>query len=241
VGKKIISYSCWGRNKMYLCGLLENIKLAKVLFPGWIVRAYCASDLSPNILKDAKDLGCEIVLKKPTLGFQGLFWRLEVADDPEVDRFIVRDTDSRLTKRDALCVEEWINSDLPFHIIRDCESHGAWILGATFGMCNKFLVDHNITMKELIYDFWEDYYNSDRNDFQSDRGLGYGLDQEMLSRKIWNLIDTCHLAHDEHFHFTGKERPFPYKREYLPDMSKAKEPYIGQVVNLEPKWSNYEL
>ncbi len=40
-------------------------------------------------------------------GIAGMFWRFLVADDPQVDRFIVRDSDSRLNARDAYAVAEW--------------------------------------------------------------------------------------------------------------------------------------
>jgi hypothetical protein len=33
-----------------------------------------------------------------------MFWRFLVADDPTVDRYIVRDSDSRLNAREALYV-----------------------------------------------------------------------------------------------------------------------------------------
>ena len=42
----------------------------------------------------------------------GMFWRFLVADDPSVDRFIVRDSDSRLNARDAFAVVDWIRSDV---------------------------------------------------------------------------------------------------------------------------------
>jgi hypothetical protein len=93
-------------------------------------------------------------------------------------------------------------------------------------------------MVDLMREYWEqDRYL--QNKFELEKGLGYGLDQHFLSMKIWPMIREHHLAHDEHFVFTGKEKKFPIKREYLVDMSKAKEPYIGQVVNVEKEYDEY--
>jgi len=38
-------------------------------------------------------------------GIAGMFWRFLVADDPTVDRFIIRDSDSRLNARERFAVE----------------------------------------------------------------------------------------------------------------------------------------
>ena len=52
-------------------------------------------------------------------GIGGMFWRFLVAADAGVDRFIVRDCDSRLNPRERLAVEEWIQSGKRVHTLRD--------------------------------------------------------------------------------------------------------------------------
>jgi hypothetical protein len=67
-----------------------------------------------------------------------MFWRFLVADDDSVDRFIVRDADSRLNAREAAAVLEWVQSGSSCHIMRDHPNHvqimngGMW--GGTKGM-----------------------------------------------------------------------------------------------------------
>jgi hypothetical protein len=238
--KKIISYSLWGDKRQYCVGALANAKMAGDLFPCWICRFYCADDVPPKIIQDLRLEGAEIIRKPTSLGFMGLFWRMEVADDLDVERFIVRDCDSRPTPRDAACVKEWEDSSESAHIIRDCESHGVVMLGATWGMKTSVLRDLDLSMIELMREYWDpEKPTYEQNKFEFEKGLGYGVDQHFLSLKIWPLIREHHLAHDEHFKFTGKEKPFPIKREYLKDMSKAKEPYIGQVCNIEKEYDDY--
>jgi hypothetical protein len=53
----------------------------------------------------------------------GMFYRFLVASDTTVDRFIIRDVDSRLNSRDRLAVEDWIQSKQAIHIIRDHVNH----------------------------------------------------------------------------------------------------------------------
>jgi hypothetical protein len=43
-------------------------------------------------------------------GIAGMFWRFLVAEDDAVDRYIVRDSDSRLNAREAAAVAEWMAS-----------------------------------------------------------------------------------------------------------------------------------
>jgi hypothetical protein len=239
--KCLISYSLWGNLKAYCCGAIQNAKLARDLFPGWTCRFYTAKNVPARVVADLEALGAEIVQRPVPMGYVGLFWRFGPAyDDPGVERFIVRDTDSRLTPRDAGMVEEWVESGEPAHIIRDCESHGAWMLGATWGLMPGYIPEFN----ELISEFWQDYHGNDPNiehGFESQRGRFYGVDQEFLSRKVWPIIKDHHLAHDSHFHFTGKERPYkvPLTRK-PPDLSYEVEPYVGMICNLEPEYEKYE-
>ena len=45
----------------------------------------------------------------------GMYWRFLPIVDPEVDIFIVRDVDSRISKRGENIVNEWVNSDKILH------------------------------------------------------------------------------------------------------------------------------
>ena len=67
-----------------------------------------------------------------------MMWRFTVVDDPEVDVFIVRDADSRLTSRDAAVVADWLRqrpeTAAIFHCIRDHPAHSdSFINGGLWG------------------------------------------------------------------------------------------------------------
>ena len=69
------------------------------------------SDVPQTVLGNLTDLGAEIKEIPSGKGYSsGMFWRFMVADDPTVDRYIVRDTDSRLNARERFgrssCDEE---------------------------------------------------------------------------------------------------------------------------------------
>jgi len=61
---------------------------------------------------------------------------MQVMDDPGVDTFIIRDSDSRLTPRDAAAVSDWLKqgANYIFHCIRDHPSHSNFpISGGLWG------------------------------------------------------------------------------------------------------------
>jgi hypothetical protein len=52
-----------------------------------------------------------------------MFGRFLVGTDMSVDRYIIRDADSRFNSRERIAVEEWIHSNKPIHVMRDHMDH----------------------------------------------------------------------------------------------------------------------
>ena len=62
-----------------------------------------------------------------------MLWRFLPVLDPSVDLMVSRDLDSRLTTREQAAVQEWIDTGLAFHVMRDNPEHGTEILGGMWG------------------------------------------------------------------------------------------------------------
>ena len=152
--KKIISFSLWGDNAKYLNGAHENIKLQKKLFQTWICRFYVHDSVPRTFVSHLKDLA-EVVEKTGDLGGNmdapGMFWRFEVIKDPDVERFIVRDVDSRISQRDKNAVTDWIYSGKNFHIIRDHRFHSTRIMGGMWGATRE--IAEKIDYDRLLDEF----------------------------------------------------------------------------------------
>lgn len=208
--KKIISFSLWGSLPQYVNGAIANAKMQEEFYPGWTCRFYvpdideqeeCVPDV---IIEELLSLGSEVVRMQQTAGALRMFWRFHpMFDDPEIERFIVRDTDCRFTKREVMCVNEWIESGLPFHVIRDAGAHNIPILGGTWGAVAGCIPD----MEKKI-----GWYMSliARPDFSNPRGAYFGQDQYFLCQGIWPCVINKHLSHVRkdmpQLVFTGKER-----------------------------------
>lgn len=134
---KIISYSLWGNNPTYLQGAVENAKLASIFYPDWISYFYVSSSVSTHYRNVLNNIPNVVVINRDYIhpdDSRGMFWRFEAVSLKKATHIIIRDTDSRLSKREALAVEDWIDSQSDCHIMRDHPYHNAPILGGMWGV-----------------------------------------------------------------------------------------------------------
>jgi len=157
---RVISFGLYGSSDRYIVGAYRNAELAPSVFPGWRVRFYHDRTVPEEAVNRLKSMGCEMVLMETQGGIAGMFWRFLVADDPKVDRYIIRDSDSRISDREARAVDEWIRSGKKYHILRDHPSHSGYsISGGIWGGV------HNpaINFGELMANFPKSEYVQDMN------------------------------------------------------------------------------
>lgn len=184
---KIISFSLWGNNPKYTIGAIRNAELAGEIYPGWICRFYVGEDVTDEIKNKLLDLKSEIV-EMGGADWNGMFWRFFAAEDNNT--MISRDTDSRLGYREKSAVDEWLASDMDFHIMRDHPYHATAILGGMWGCRNGIL--NNI--RQMIADYDTRDYNNK-----------YQVDQNFLREIIYPLVYDYAMIHDEFF----QHCPFP--------------------------------
>lgn len=216
--KKIISFSIWGSNPKYTLAAIKNIELARELYPGWICRFYVDETVPMDVIGDLLYLEAEVVKMPKSDGNYGMFWRFYPLDDPEVERFIVRDTDSRLSTRERAAVQEWEDSGKPFHIMRDNKWHNVVpICGAMWGATKDFRPKYDELLKKWLS-------LNGHKIFSHPRGKYFYTDQYFLAEVIWPLIINKHIAHE------SVPSPFPgYKLGFSvtnPDGS-----FIGQTID----------
>ena len=118
MGKKVISFSLYGRHPQYTLGAIANARHARIAYPGWICRFYVADDVPESVISRLKDYGAEVINMGEHSSYEGTFWRFLAMIDPEVDIALSRDADSRFTKCELLMVNEWLASDKKFHVMR---------------------------------------------------------------------------------------------------------------------------
>mmetsp|Transcript_9066 Transcript_9066/g.13963 ORF Transcript_9066/g.13963 Transcript_9066/m.13963 type:complete len:528 (+) Transcript_9066:63-1646(+) len=211
--KRIISYGLYGNDPKYCIGAIRNAELIHSIFPGWIARFYVQNDVPRDIITALRANGAEIIEMGDAANgnyILGMFWRFLVADDPSVDRFIVRDTDSRLNLRERAAVDEWIQSGKAVHSIRDHPGHNRPLNGGLFGATRHWGVQ-DITSKI--------------NQFKHKRN--YGGDQIFLKQVVWPLVKDKQIAHDA-YSCSKYPNSFPFPSQRPPNFQ-----HVGQVFNAD--------
>ena len=189
--KKIIAFSLWGNKPFYNVGAIKNAELAKELYPQWICRYYVGTSTPLDTIKKLNSLDNTEVIQMNLEGdWTGMFWRFYPSSDDDVEIMLSRDCDSRLSVREMLAVNEWINSDKGFHIMRDHPYHNIEILGGMWGVKNNVLPNMKLLIDEYLKgNFWQ-------------------VDQNFLKEIIYPKIKDNVMVHDEYF----ENKPFPSKR-----------------------------
>src|SRR5262249_49951752 len=125
--------------------------------------------------------------------FGGLFWRFLVADDPSVDRYIIRDADSVVNTQERVAVDLWIESSRHFHVMRDWCSHTEPILAGMWGGVRGALPRLDTMIQEFVTDITQRI------------SIGRIIDQVFLRTKIWPIVRKSVLQHDSIFGFAGAD------------------------------------
>ncbi len=204
--KKVISFALWGKNPKYTVGAIANAQLAKSLYPGWITRFYCALDVPKEIISALENHSAEIIQMSRPPDARGMFWRFEVFSDPDVERAIMRDTDSRLSEREASAVREWVKSGKEGHIMRDHPYHSRLMMGGMWGAQSTHLRDISTAISQF------------------NPADAYDQDQQFLAEFIYpRLSKHGILVHDSFFQYETESRPFPTERNNYE--------FIGEVID----------
>jgi len=217
---QIIAMSIFGNEKKYLYGCIENALIVqkRKMWRAWTLRIYY-DHLPLQFVHLLQYL--EVDVMQVSNMHPGLFWRFYVINDTFIHRFIVRDSDSRLTRRDFNAVEDWIQSGRPFHVLHDHPRHlthkilgGMW--GSIGGYLNSSLIDQFPVASKAYY----------------------GIDQDWLQKYVWPIVEADAVIHVSYgcASFAGKSKvmPFPTKRESQDD-------FVGNQYSPENDWKGWNI
>ncbi|XP_047739361.1 uncharacterized protein LOC125178792 isoform X2 [Hyalella azteca] len=120
--------------------------------------------------------------------------------DPQVERFIVRDSDAQMSEREVAAVNEWMASGKAVHLMRDHPAHDAPVMGGMFGVYQP------PDMLHVFEDILDKLFV-----------LHPANDQDNLARVMTRSFLDEHALQHSSFHCTsrrlGPSLPFPTQRE----------------------------
>lgn len=210
--KKIISFSLWGSQKIYNYGMVENVIIAKELYPEWKCYIYLGKDVIPEVKEYLEKQENVIIIDRSNYPkkLSNMVWRFEPAFLGNKDNIvIIRDSDSRLNMREKLAVDEWLNSNKDFHIMRDHLNHKQEILGGMWG-CRNGIVNE-----------YKDLFIKHQNNLSNK----YLYDMDFLRRRIYKNIVNNSFVHTDIYKFEKHAKNFP-KCEY--------KGFIGEIIEDTP-------
>ena len=218
---KVISYSLWGDNPVYTIGAVRNAELAAELLPDWKCIFYCFESVPLEYVQQLQGLSNCIVRMVSGVGDRkSAVQRFFPAEEKEVEYLISRDTDSRLSTREVLAVNDWIAKGADVHIMRDHPYHGVPLLAGMWGVRGDRL--HGIRS------YCEEFVSKTDGSYKFQ-------DQDFLTSWVWNKIQCGQLSATVHDPFFAKQ-PFPV------GATRGKENcgvwFVGQVFDENDKYNS---
>lgn len=205
---------------MYCVGAIKNCELRPVIYPDWTIVIYHDDTVPSDVLKKLKELKADL-RKFPCRN--GLFSRFAIADDPKVEAFIIRDTDSRIGEREAGAVKEWLASTKCVHLICDHPHHTPVISGGLWGARHGAIKG----IQKLIA-------ACPSSSLESDRKVSYNSDQIWLRDVIWPLVKDDILIHDLCFH-AKRQGAVPFPSKFGQDR------FVGEVFDQHDKPRGFDF
>ena len=194
--RNLLSFSLFGASPRYCETAILNVQASARLLPGWRCRFHVDASVPQAVQQRLLAAGAQVVNmdRHPAHGVAPLMWRFLVLDDPEVERYVLRDADSLLSTREVAAVQAWLDSDRWFHLMRDWATHSELLLAGMWGGCGGVFqhVSANLHACSL-----------------EPPSLGARLiDQHWLRHHAWPTVRQSVLSHDGVFGFFGA-LPFP--------------------------------
>lgn len=103
------------------------------------------------------------------MAYFGIFF---VTDDPKVERYIIRDCDCIINCQERIAVDEWIQSDKHFHIMRDYASHTERMHAGMWGGVRGSIAKQSYLCHDSHYDFGNSQEFNPLGRFPSDLNIG---------------------------------------------------------------------
>ena len=208
----LISFSLYGSKARYCETAVLNCLAASQHFPGFVCRFYVDQSVPGNVIKRLREHSAEIVSAGGrAASFPPTFWRFLAIDEKDANIVLVRDADSIIDDRDAYCVNEWMKSKKPFHIIRDDCCHTELIQAGIFAARSGVVRD----IEESIASFVA---------AEENQPVGRFADQLFLRKCVWPVVREHAVTHDTVYGYGTDVRDVP---SALPGRPGIRNAFIG--------------
>lgn len=227
---KIISYCLFDYVPLYKKHIEQNLEAAAIIYPDWLTVILIDETVPYYVIKDIHENYYNIIFYGNSQGyinqnkwgyslarfcvdfaFKNLSLVPKVSDrfrGQELERYIVRDLDSRLSLKEKYAVDEWEESGRSIHTMRDNIAHDLPMCAGMWGATGKSLSGLEVCIRKYI----------------EMKGTPYkGMDQEFLREVVWPIYYSDSFAHD------SRESSKQFYCEYIKDFPEAPIPFGGFI------------
>jgi hypothetical protein len=216
---KVFSFSLFGNQDKYCKGILKNIEQINRFFPEFEIWVYLGENVPIDTLSKLTHNKTVRCINTNVSGNETKFYRFFAIDNLLVEVAIIRDADSRVYERDIACIEDFLNSEKKFHIIRDHKNHTHKIMAGMWGI-KKGLLD-SIKIYDL-YTYWKEHRTC--SEFWDDTNI--------LCELLYPLIRPSLLVHDNYN--TIESEIMPFRKDDINGKH-----FVGQVYEYDETGQEY--
>ena len=206
----IFCFCIYGTKPKYTQGIVENLRCIQKEFPTFQTIIHYAADVPESYLDQYRSFPnttLEPITTSVPMMSRILSWKANTT-------YFLRDADSRVTPRDAACINAFLASKKTAHVIRDHFYHKMRIMGGTFGI--RVSSDWNI---ESMWETWKQTQSSLPQ---------YGTDEKFLQEVIYPLVKHDLLLHTNVVAYLG-ETP-----TLIPVEQESDTDFVGNVYDPTP-------
>ncbi len=210
----LVSFSLFGDDPsdVYFGGAVKNARQYARHHPDFDLWFYVGRSVPDSVLESIKNANprASFDLVDECEDQTSTWWRYRALKHSDHDFILFRDVDSRLIPREQAAVSEWLDSDFPYHAMRDHQYHGRQLLAGLWGLKRSAFISHRKIPDRIPGDF-------------------YGTDQIALLSYVWPACRRKIMTHIGCYHIFEKmpqRRPFtvPRTEEY---------PFVAQGFDAE--------
>lgn len=170
----------------YLRGLVWNVKMARLIYPDFLVHVEIESAVFSdydNIFYGLKDhYGISFTINETVPLCKAMLWRMKSCFWDTSDYVFTRDADAILTMRERKCVQEFLNSGMSVHAMTDNPAHGVGLMGGMGG--------YNAKLIREKYGSWDNLLSKSPVHIDS-----HGTDQVLLNAVVFMDFKGRVVAH----------------------------------------------
>lgn len=198
----VISFCVWGNGSAYYYGVLDNAIFISEKLPTFQTWIYHNNTIPPIIKQYLQKLERIKLIEMPnTHSNKNRLWRFIPAFDKNVNIFLSRDADSRITEKEITAVTEWLKSDKDFHIMRDSTWHVRKILAGMWGCRNQILIP---------------YTNHFLNYMTNNEDINYTISDELyLQKYIYPFIFHKSFIHSSYTKYEPHAKDFSFRNKII--------------------------